>query len=108
MALNPKQWRHTECVAQLILHMIKRGFRPRLAYALRSVEAATSLGKADSLHTKYLAVDIDLFDASGNYLSSTEDHRQFGKFWESLDRDARWGGDFNDGNHYSFQHEGNR
>ena len=108
MALNPKQWRHTRCVALLILYMIEKGYNPRQAQAKRSKEEAKRLGKEDSVHTLYLATDIDLFDSDGQYLSRTEDHTEFGLFWESLDPDARWGGRWDDGNHYSFEHGGNK
>lgn len=106
MALNPLQWRHTKCMAMLINYMILKGYRPRLAYAKRSKSEAKRLGFENSNHTRYLAVDIDLFDAQGNYLSSTEDHREFGDFWKTLDPLARWGGGFRDGNHYSFEYRG--
>ena len=29
-----------------------------------------------------------------------------GEWWEKQAADARWGGRFNDGNHYSLEHEG--
>jgi len=109
MRLNPKQWRHTRCTAVLLLHMIEAGYHPRMAYAKRSKEEATRLGFSDSNHIRYLAVDIDLFDSNGNFLSDTQSHRRFGEFWKTLDSDAVWGGDFPhkpDGNHYSFEHEG--
>lgn len=106
MALNPLQWRHTKCVALLILYMEHLGYHPRQAYALRSKDEAKRLGFENSNHTRYLAVDIDLFDSNGNYLPSTEDHRKFGEFWKTLDPLARWGGAWGDGNHYSFEYKG--
>lgn len=61
----------------------------------------------NSLHYDGLAVDIDLFK-NGKYLDKTEDHREFGEYWETLDKDCFWGGDGLkkdglkwDGNHYS-------
>ena len=54
----------------------------------------------NSLHFEGLAVDVDLFK-DGKYLITTEDHKVFGEFWKSLHSDCCWGGDFNDGNHYS-------
>ena len=32
----------------------------------------------------------------------------FGAFWKSLDPDCCWGGDFNDGNHYSIAYQGRK
>ena len=108
MALNPLQWDHTHDVAVLILYMISLGYKPRLAYALRSKEEAKRLGFENSNHTRYLAVDIDLFDRHGNYLPSTESHRVFGQYWKQLREGNVWGGDFEkpDGNHYSHEYQG--
>lgn len=56
-------------------------------------------GSKDSLHCQRLARDYNLF-RDGKYLSTTEDHRVLGRYWESLHPLNRWGGRFNDGNHY--------
>jgi len=60
---------------------------------------------AKSLHYDRLAIDLNLFK-DGKYLSTTEDHKPLGEFWESIG--GSWGGRFNDGNHYSLEHEGRR
>ena len=54
----------------------------------------------NSLHYDRLAIDLNLFKY-GKYLTETDDHLFLGKYWESLDPDCRWGGHFNDGNHYT-------
>lgn len=54
------------------------------------------------LHGDRLAGDLNLFK-DGKYLTATEDHEPLGRHWESLHEDNRWGGDFNDGNHYSMK-----
>jgi hypothetical protein len=61
----------------------------------------------NSLHFDGLAMDIDLFK-DGWYLENTEDHRQFGEWWEALHPDCRWGGRFEDGNHYSITYQGKK
>lgn len=53
----------------------------------------------DSYHLKKLAVDFNLFIA-GVYQGTSEAHRPLGDFWESLNEYNRWGGRFQDGNHY--------
>lgn len=60
-------------------------------------------GESRSAHKQRLAEDINLFK-DGKYLSSTEDHLLLGEYWESLG--GAWGGRFNDGNHYSLEHDG--
>lgn len=74
---------------------------PRIA----ALNAKAGTGIAHSLHTDRLAVDINLFK-NGIYLPNTSDHALFGAYWKTLHPLARWGGDFKDGNHYSFTWEG--
>lgn len=62
-------------------------------------------GHKNSAHKKRLARDYNLF-INGVYQLSTEAHRPLGELWESLHPRARWGGRFQDGNHYSFEHDG--
>ncbi|AXK61203.1 hypothetical protein C0J27_04205 [Candidatus Chromulinivorax destructor] len=59
-------------------------------------------GIKNSLHCKRLAIDINLFNPQGEFLSKSEDHTLFGEYWESLSPFNRWGGRFIrvDGNHY--------
>ena len=59
----------------------------------------------NSCHYIRLAIDLNLFK-DGRYLTTTEDHRLFGEFWEGLG--GAWGGRFNDGNHYSLEYNGRR
>jgi hypothetical protein len=58
----------------------------------------------NSLHYQGLAKDVLLFDSNNIYLSKTEDHKEFGEYWESLG--GTWGGRFSDGNHYSIAYGG--
>ena len=70
--------------------------------------ADRGIGIANSLHTKRLAIDINLFRA-GKYLTDTEDYRPLGEWWEKQCSECRWGGRFvklPDGNHFSMEHEG--
>ena len=50
-------------------------------------------------------MDFNLFK-DGEWLQDSADHKFLGQYWKALDPSARWGGDFEDGNHYSFEHEG--
>ena len=91
----------TRLLPRLIDKMIESGYTPLHGkYGLKHM--------ANSLHYEGLAVDIDLFNKEGTYLSSTTDHAEFGKFWEMLDVACRWGGHFDtpDGNHYSVTFQG--
>lgn len=102
-------------VANLIQTAIKFGYEVTLGETYRSPEEAARLAKLgkgtkNSLHSKRLAIDLNLFK-DGVYLSSTESHRFLGEWWEAQSDDEIefcWGGRFGDGNHYSFKHNGVR
>jgi hypothetical protein len=68
-------------------------------------------GKANGIlmsnHRIGLAEDFNLFK-NGNYLTKTEDWKIIGEWWEKLHPLCRWGGRFNDGNHFSLEHEGRK
>jgi hypothetical protein len=72
-----------------------------------AINAERGIGTETSLHRDRLAIDLNLFK-NGVFLTSTEDHREFGEFWESLHPLCAWGGRFNDGNHYSLMHNGRK
>jgi hypothetical protein len=52
-----------------------------------------------------LAIDLVL-DKDGEYLTETEDYREAGELWVTLHPLARWGGEWGDGNHFSFEWKG--
>jgi hypothetical protein len=62
-------------------------------------------GHPRSGHKNKLAIDLNLFK-DGKFLGATEDHKVLGEWWEKQHPDCRWGGRFQDGNHYSLEHEG--
>ena len=64
-------------------------------------------GHRNSCHKLRLAQDYNLF-LGGQWLPKTVDFEPLGIFWESLAEDARWGGRFADGNHFSLEHNGNK
>lgn len=55
--------------------------------------------KLNSQHYIKCAADLNLFQ-KGNFLTKTEDHKKSGEKWESRHSMCRWGGRYNDGNHY--------
>jgi len=112
MSLGEKQRRFTELVGRLILWCYDNGYELTFGEAYRTPEqaalnAASGSGIANSLHTKRLAIDLNLF-VNGEYRTETEAYKQVGEYWKTLDPEARWGGDFSrpDGNHFSLEHEG--
>ena len=68
------------------------------------IYAEQGKGSSSSLHCDRLAIDLNLYDQDGNYLTKTEAYAEIGAYWKSLNPANRWGGDFKnrpDGNHFS-------
>src|SRR5438132_711527 len=113
MTLGEKQRLFTRLVGILIEYAYQQGYELTFGDAYRNAYQAVAnsvsfIGIKNSLHVLRLAIDFNLFKDS-KYLSSSEDHKPLGVFWESLHPLCRWGGRFvphSDGNHYSVEHEG--
>ncbi len=102
-SLNSIQFEFTSLVPRLINKAIELGFQVTLGDAYR--DPRVPYGHANSAHKKRLAIDLNLFK-DGKYLESTEAHKELGEWWKLQHPLARWGGDFRDGNHYSFEYDG--
>lgn len=113
MKLSEKQQVFTYCLANLILFAEATGYKLTCGDAYRDPRVHGHLGvkkgygRSKSCHKLRLAMDFNLFK-DGQYLTETEDYRVLGEYWEELHPLARWGGHFNDGNHFSFEHEGHQ
>lgn len=111
MTLSQKQTKFAQLVARLILQAYDMGYSVTLGDAYRdprvhgAVGTKMGYGHSKSAHKVRLAIDLNLFK-NGKFLQTSEDHRPLGEWWEKLDPMCRWGGRFNDGNHYSFEHNG--
>lgn len=110
MTLLQKQQTFTRRVAKLLMWFSDNGYEVTFGETVRSPEEAKRQGRKSRLHGCRLAIDFNLFK-DGKWLTETEDFRQAGEYWESLstpDCKCSWGGDFNDGNHFSIRHGGMR
>ncbi|BEL66450.1 MULTISPECIES: M15 family metallopeptidase [Serratia] len=113
MTLSEKQQLFTKLIAQLILWADEKGYRLTFGEAYRTPEQAAlnakkGSGISNSLHTKRLAVDLNLF-INGQYQTNSAAYLPLGEYWESIG--GSWGGRFRDrpdGNHFSLEHEGVR
>lgn len=106
MTLGQKQRKFTLMIATLVAWAYENGYELTFGDAYRDPRAFIGdepYGRDKSLHKSRLAVDFNLFK-DGVYLSSTESHSPLGEYWESIG--GTWGGRFNDGNHYSLEHQG--
>jgi hypothetical protein len=110
-SLGEKQRRFGRLVPRLLDYILSMGYEYTLGDAFRdprvhgAIGVKMGYGHPSSAHKNKLAIDINLFK-DGVFLEATEDHRMIGEWWELQDPDARWGGRFSDGNHYSFEHGG--
>ena len=93
--LFDRQVRFTQILGRLLLFAELKGYQVTLGDAY-----ATSGHIKGTKHGCRLAIDLNLFK-DDRYLAKTEDHRPLGTFWESLG--GRWGGRWNDGNHYEIK-----
>lgn len=113
MSVRPLQVEFARLVPRLIDKVFELGYEATLGDAYRDprvhgdVGVKKAYGHPSSGHKKRLAIDLMLFK-DGVYLESSADHRPIGEWWEKQHPQARWGGRFGDGNHYSFEHEGTR
>ena len=118
MGLSAKQQEFSRAVEMLLQFMHDKGYEVTFGDAYRDprshgksgdklidAKGKKVYGRKFSNHKIRLAIDLNLFK-DDIFLQGTEDHRKCGEFWESIHIDARWGGHYNDGNHYSFEHNG--
>lgn len=111
MTLGQKQRLFASLIPKLINRAYETGYELTLGDAFRDprvhgvVGEKKGYGHPKSAHKNRLAIDLNLFK-DGKFLESTESHAELGAYWESLHPDCRWGGRFNDGNHYSMEWDG--
>lgn len=111
-SLGSMQRRFALDIARLIVWIYDQGWAITYGDAFRAPKVFGRMGvekgygRKNSCHKLKLANDLNLFKPDKNgimrYCKSTKDHAEIGKRWESMGKDHRWGGHYNDGNHYSF------
>lgn len=111
MTLSQKQALFALNVAKLIEYICAQGYFVSFGEAYRTPQQAqwdahAGTGIVDSLHCKRLAIDLNVFNKQGQYMSNTADYQKFGNYWTTLHALNRWGGSFKtrpDGNHFEMQ-----
>jgi hypothetical protein len=111
MTLGQKQELFSRLMVKLLFFIHERGYEVRFGDFFRDPRVHGAAGvkvgysHKDSTHKFKLAGDLNLFK-DGKFLTEDKDHEPFGIYWESLHPLCRWGGRFEDGNHYSLFHNG--
>ena len=113
MTLGEKQELFMRLLPRLIDKAHELGFEIRGGDLFRDRRVHGDIGERrgygykNSAHKLKLAIDLNLF-LDDKWQTKTEQHRELGEWWESQHELCRWGGRFNDGNHYSLEHNGNK
>lgn len=108
MTLQQQQAKFCLDTARLIEYIFSHEYMCTYGDAYRSPEqaalnASKGIGIKNSLHCERLALDINLFDKNGKYISGDHPfYNQLGSYWKSLDADNVWGGEWKkkDLNHF--------
>lgn len=110
LLLWEKQACFTQNIASLLQFINSKGFFVTFGEAYRTPEQAALYAKSgkgiiDSLHIRRLALDLNLFDKDGVYITDYDFYEPFGEYWETLHHLNRWGGRFKrvDSNHFEMQ-----
>lgn len=111
--LHQRQVLHVRLTAKLIAWAESRGLELTWGETFRTAaqanaNAASGAGIANSLHKLRLAVDFQLFDATGKYLTDGAAYKPLADYWITLDPLARAGYYFHsvDADHFSVTYQG--
>ena len=107
--LSQKQRRFAKMVGEFLETIHEEGYEVTFGDAYRDPKLHGEIGEkkgyghAKSCHKLRLAIDLNLWK-DGVYLTATEAYKEIGLIWERMG--GTWGGRFEDGNHFSLEHQG--
>ena len=111
MKLGKKQELFSYHAALLVLKAIEMGYGVRSGDAYRDPRVHGEIGEKkgyghkNSCHKLRLARDLYL-TKDGEFLTTVEQYRPLGEWWQKQHELCRWGGIWGDGVHFSFWHNG--
>ena len=102
MLLWTKQVLFAKNFALLLQFIFGQGYNVTMGECYRTQEQAEIYfkehkGIEHSLHCKRLAVDLNILDKDGKYLTDAKYYKSAGDYWHSLHPHNRWGGSFQHG-----------
>lgn len=111
--LHQRQVLHTLLTSELIAWAATQGYNLTWGETFRkpaqaALNAASGAGIANSLHIQRLAVDLQLFDKAGHYLTDASAYKPMADYWLTLDPLCCAGYYFHscDADHFSITHNG--
>lgn len=113
MTLGQQQRLFSKLINEHIIWLHRQGWETTEGDAYRDprvfgkIGEKKGYGRKNSNHKRKLAKDINLFK-NGVYLKKTVDHKISGQKWELRHELCRWGGRYDDGNHYSLIYKGHQ
>jgi hypothetical protein len=108
---SDKQERFTLLKAHFVIWCFENGYRLTDGDAYRDPRVHGEIGikmsysHKDSGHKNRLAQDWNL-RIDNVYQTDSAAYDAMGEKWLSMSEEAAWGGDWGDGNHFSFEHNG--
>lgn len=103
MTLFEKQICMTLMLKDLLEFADKQGYQVTLGDAYRDPRAIFPYSHKKSLHKIRLAIDLNIFK-NEKQITDGMQFEDLGLFWEKIG--GTWGGRFEDGGHFSIEHEG--
>ena len=100
MTLREAQWKFLKDVALLIAYIDREGCSAsggELQRTLEQQQMYVNTGKSQTLkssHIQKLAIDLFIFSPSGRWVQDKKTLQRFGDFWEGLDPEYEWGGNW--------------
>lgn len=100
MTLRETQWKFLKDVALLIAYICREGYSATGGELQRTPEQQqiyVNTGRSKTLkssHIQKLAIDLFIFSPDGKWLTDKKDLQKFGDYWESLDSNYEWGGNW--------------
>ena len=99
MTLGEHQEKFMRDVSKLLNHLLQNGYQIRGGELQRTQEQQqiyVNQGKSKTNKSNHLlkcAIDLHIFK-NGSWLQSKQELQSIGDYWESLDNQNRWGGNF--------------
>lgn len=100
MTLKDAQWAFLRNVGDLLAYIEHRGYSATGGELQRTIEQQriyVNTGKSKTLNSRHiqkLAIDLAIFSPDGRWLQDKKSLQMFGDYWERLDPENEWGGNW--------------